>query len=334
VDIRSLTRPQLEAWVQQFDVPPFRAGQIFEWLHRRGAASFEEMTDLPKGLRRRLAASGEISALTLLKTFPSAQGDAIKYLFESTLETIMESVLMRYAYGWSACVSTQAGCKMGCAFCASASGFLRDLTPGEICGQVYGMEGGRATRVVLMGCGEPLDNYDGVLAALRILNDPLGRNIGQRHMTLSTCGLVEKIEALAKERLQITLAVSLHAPNDPLRRQLMPVAAKYPLGDLLAACRAYGQRTGRRVTLEYALIAHVNDSPECARELAARVRGGLFHVNIIPLNPVAGKAYAPSGRSAAFAALLRDAGVAVTVRRRLGGDIDGACGQLRLTGGY
>ncbi|MDR1532121.1 MAG: 23S rRNA (adenine(2503)-C(2))-methyltransferase RlmN [Clostridiales bacterium] len=319
----------------------FRAAQIFEWLHKHCAGSFDDMTNLPKVLREELKKVASIPKIKTSKKLQSSNKDAIKYLFETDKATIIESVWMKYSYGSAVCVSTQAGCRMGCVFCASSASFSGSLPAGDICAQVYAIQrdlNERVSRVVFMGCGEPLDNYDNFLAALRCLNSKQGQNIGQRNMTVSTCGLVPKIYALAGEGLQVTLAVSLHAPNDQLRQRLMPIARKYTVTEVLRACKYYGDKTKRRVTIEYALIKDVNDSRECARELAGKLRGAMFHVNLIPFNRVnvergstIAKDFLPADKESAenFTHILRNSGIPATLRRGLGEDVDAACGQLR-----
>ena len=258
-----------------------------------------------------------------------------KYLFALENGSVIESVLMKYEYGNTVCISTQAGCRMGCQFCASTlDGVERSLTAGEMLSQVYEIQkdcGERVSGVVLMGSGEPLDNYENVLKFLRLINDRKGQNMGQRHITLSTCGLIDKIYELAEENLQITLAVSLHAPNDGIRNSIMPISRANPMDTLLSACRAYAEKTKRRITFEYAMMQGVNDSDACARELAGRLRHMLCHVNLIPVNDVKERAFVKSSdeRVRRFAAILQDNSVETTVRRRLGSDIDAACGQLR-----
>ena len=353
LDIRSMDCGELKDLVARLDEPPYRAEQIFSWIHGKSANSFEEMTDVPKPLRRAIGEACAFSVFEKTAEFRSKDGSAIKFLYHVGKNIIIESVCMAYSFGDSVCVSTQAGCKMGCAFCASgAGGFDRNLTAGEILAQVYAAGRGQngRTRVTLMGCGEPLDNYANVMKSIAMLTDPRGMGLGARHITLSTCGLVPEIYALAAENggLQITLAVSLHAPNDEIRARLMPIAKKYRLGDLLKACADYARVTKRRVTYEYALIDGVNDTPACAGELGARLAGTLCHVNLIPVNRVAwansrrtkppartadaGKGFRKSKSAAAamFSDILTSHGVANTLRRTLGDDIEGACGQLRL----
>ena len=334
-DMSSLDLNEARAFLAALGEPAYRGGQVFEWINRRFAAGFGDMTNLPAALRRKLEETARLPRAALIKRIDSDDGLSTKYLLELEKSSIIEYVLMNYDYGRTVCVSTQAGCRMGCAFCASGvNGLERNLTAGEICAQVYNAQrglppGARAANVVLMGCGEPLDNYENVLKFISIINSPAGINIGQRGITLSTCGLVDKIYRLAEEKLQITLAVSLHAPNDAIRRELMPIARTYGIQETLKACARYAEKTGRRVSYEYALAGGVNDSPENARELASRLKNTLCHVNLINLNTVAESALKPSRRVNEFKNALAEQGLAVSVRRSLGLGIDAACGQLR-----
>jgi len=313
----------------------YRAAQLADWLFKRGVRSFAEMSNMPAGVRAILEEKFTASSLVMLKKQVSAQEGTAKYLFELRDGQAVETVLMKYRHGNSACLSTQAGCRMGCRLCASAlGGLVRNLTPGEMYDQVLLVQqdsGERVSHLVLMGTGEPLDNMDNTIIFLRHVTSEYGLNISFRHITLSTCGLVPQIRKLAALKLPLTLAVSLHAPEDTLRSRLLPVNNKYPLGELMEACRYYTGVTGRRITFEYAMLAGLNDSPEQAAKLAALVRGILCHINLIPYNQVAGKDYAPSSDVAVsrFKSLLESLGVAVTVRRKMGADIDAACGQLR-----
>lgn len=335
MDIKSMTLEELQDFLSEWGEPKFRAKQIFAWLHEKQVDEFSEMTNLSQSLRQRLAAEASMGSLKMVERLLSKQDGTRKYLFALENGSVIESVLMQYEYGNTVCVSTQAGCRMGCRFCASTlDGVERSLTAGEMLSQVYTIQkdlGERISGVVLMGSGEPLDNYDAVLRFIRLLNDPAGQNIGQRHITLSTCGLVENMYRLAEEDLQITLAVSLHAPNDDIRRQIMPVANAYPMEKLLQACKDYIQKTKRRITFEYAMMQGVNDSDDCAKELAQRLRHMLCHVNLIPMNPVKEREFTKSGtdRVQHFAKILQQNGIETTIRRRLGSDIDAACGQLR-----
>ena len=334
-DVKSMTLEELQAFLAEWGEPKFRAKQIFAWLHEKQVDDFSQMTNLSQALRQRLAAETSISSLQMVERLLSKQDGTRKYLFALENGSVIESVLMQYEYGNTVCVSTQAGCRMGCRFCASTlDGVERSLTAGEMLSQVYTIQkdlGERISVVVLMGSGEPLDNYDAVLRFIRLLHDPAGQNIGQRHITLSTCGLVENMYRLADEALQITLAVSLHAPNDTIRQQIMPVANAYPMEQLLQACQDYIQKTKRRITFEYAMMQGINDSDVCAEELAQKLRHMLCHVNLIPMNPVKEREFTKSGteRVQHFAKILQQHGVETTIRRRLGSDIDAACGQLR-----
>jgi len=335
IDLRDLTLSELAGLIQEMDVERYRAKQIAEWVFQKGAGSFEEMTNLPRSLQKRLAVVAGIGRVEVLKRQVSREGDTVKYLFKLGDGQAVESVLMKHNYGNSACVSTQAGCRMGCRFCASSlEGFVRNLSSGEIYGQVLGMQmdsGERVSHVVIMGSGEPLDNYRATLAFIKNVSAPYGLNIGQRHITVSTCGLAPRIRELAGEKLAVTLAVSLHAPNDSLRDVLVPVNKKYPLRVLMEACRDYTMKTGRRITFEYALIAGVNDGRELAAELGGLLSGMLCHVNLISANPVPERGIKPPARRQVvmFKKIIENMGIAVTVRRGLGADIDAACGQLR-----
>ncbi len=334
-DILSMDLEQLQQLMKQWGEPKFRAKQIFAWLHEKQVTDFAQMTNLSQTFREKLQTEIKICALDMVENLVSKEDGTRKYLFALENGSVIESVLMQYDYGNTVCVSTQAGCRMGCRFCASTlDGVERSLTAGEMLSQIYQIQkdlGQRISGVVLMGSGEPLDNYENVLRFIKLLNDPMGQNMGQRHMTLSTCGLIEKMYDLAEEQLQITLAVSLHAPNDEIRKQIMPVAKANPMDKLLQACQAYTDKTKRRLTFEYALMQGVNDSDECARELAHRLRQMLCHVNLIPMNPVKERAYTKTSKAQVqrFAAILQQNGVETTIRRKLGSDIDAACGQLR-----
>ncbi len=334
-DVASMDLAELQVFFDTLGEPKFRAKQLFEWLHQKQVDTFAKMTNLPQKLREKLEEEATIGGVQMVEKLVSRVDGTRKYLFALENGSVIESVLMQYDYGNTVCVSTQAGCRMGCQFCASTlDGVERSLTAGEMLAQVYTIQkdlGQRISGVVLMGSGEPLDNYDAVLRFIRLLNDANGQNMGQRHMTLSTCGLIAQIYRLAKEQLQITLAVSLHAPNDEIRRQIMPVARANPMEELLQACVDYAAQTKRRITYEYAMMHGINDSDDCARELAKRLRHTLCHVNLIPMNPVKERAYTKSSdqRVQRFAHLLQQDGVETTIRRRLGSDIDAACGQLR-----
>ena len=335
IDIKSMNINELENLLKELGEPKFRAKQIFDWLHAKQVDSFEEMTNLSKGLREKLAETASINGVEIVRKLVSQIDGTRKYLFALSDGAIIESVLMKYEHGNTVCISTQVGCRMGCKFCASTlDGVERGLTAGEMLSQIYAIQkdcGERVHGTVLMGSGEPLDNYENVVKFLRLINDPKGQNMGQRHITLSTCGLVDKMYDLAEEDLQITLAVSLHAPNDGIRTQTMPIAKVYSMDKLLQACRDYADKTKRRITFEYALIHGVNDGDEHAWELVKKLRGMLCHVNLIPVNDVKERNYVKStaDRVKRFAGILNENGVETTVRRKLGSDIDAACGQLR-----
>ena len=335
IDIKSMNTAELEDLLKELGEPKFRAKQIFDWLHAKQVDSFEEMTNLSKGLREKLAETASINGVEIVRKLVSQIDGTRKYLFALSDGAIIESVLMKYEHGNTVCISTQVGCRMGCKFCASTlDGVERGLTAGEMLSQIYAIQkdcGERVHGTVLMGSGEPLDNYDNVVKFLRLINDPKGQNMGQRHITLSTCGLVDKMYDLAEEDLQITLAVSLHAPNDGIRTQTMPIAKVYSMDKLLQACRDYADKTKRRITFEYALIHGVNDGDEHAWELVKKLRDMLCHVNLIPVNDVKERNYVKStaDRVKRFAGILNENGVETTVRRKLGSDIDAACGQLR-----
>ncbi|HEX2937648.1 MAG TPA: 23S rRNA (adenine(2503)-C(2))-methyltransferase RlmN [Ruminiclostridium sp.] len=337
-DIKSLTPKELEIFLKEMGEPSFRARQIFSWLHK-GVCGFDEMTDLSLKLRDKLAEKSEIVCPNIKKRLVSELDDTIKYLYEFSDGESVESVLMSYHHGNTVCISTQAGCRMNCAFCASSlKGLSRNLAPSEMLSQVLTTQkdsGRRISNVVLMGIGEPLDNYDNVLKFLHILSAPGGINIGQRHISLSTCGVVDRIYDLMREKLQITLSVSLHAPNDEIRSRIMPINKRWNVDDLLKACRDYIDATKRRISFEYALISGVNDSPESARELGAKLRGMLCHVNLIPANEVKerGLKKSSSANVARFYDILSEYGLTVTIRRTLGSDINASCGQLRFKHG-
>ncbi len=337
-DILSLSLEEIQQAVQELGQPHYRAQQILQWLHR-GIKSFDDMTDLPKAFRELLAERFYISQLQMLDKRTSSAGDATKYLFLLQDRNIIESVVMRYKYGNSLCLSTQVGCRMGCKFCASTiGGLVRNLSAGEMLAQVIEVnkdleKGGerKVGNIVLMGIGEPLDNYDNTVKFIKMMHYPMGLNMSYRRITLSTCGLVPKMMDLAEEGLPITLSISLHAPNDELRKLIMPVASAYSIDEILKASRYYFKKTGRRVTFEYALISDLNDRERDAIELARRLKGFPCHVNIIPLNNVRGLGYKRSSQATVerFVSLLKSQGIAVTKRRELGLDIEGACGQLR-----
>mgnify|MGYP001025582196 FL=1 len=332
VDIKSMTPEELAIWLKELGEPAFRAKQIFKWLYR-GVTSFGEMTDLSKALRQKLEETALLTPPAVARKQVSAQDGTIKYLWRLADGNCVESVLMRYQHGNTVCISCQVGCRMGCAFCASAiAGKVRDLTPAEMLDQVLFTQidsGAPVSNIVLMGIGEPLDNFDTVLRFLTLVNHPDGLNIGMRHISLSTCGLVDGIDKLAQYGLQLTLSVSLHAPDDETRSKIMPVNRHVGVEKLMETCRRYFEKTGRRISYEYAMIDGVNDTDWQADLLARRLRGAPAHVNLIPLNEVEESPLKPSRRVAAFQKRLEGHGVTVTVRRKLGGDIDASCGQLR-----
>lgn len=333
-DIKSMTLAELTEDLAALGEPKFRAGQVYTWLHR-GARSFDEMTNLSKALREKLAAQYELTCPTVARRLQSARDGTIKYLWRLSDGNCVESVLMRYHHGNTVCISCEVGCPMGCAFCASTrGGLVRRLRPSEMLDQVLFTQldsGLPVSNIVLMGIGEPLDNYDTVLRFLQLVNSPEGMNIGMRHITLSTCGLVDKIDLLSQEDLQLTLSVSLHAPTDEIRSGIMPINRKYNVETLLAACKRYFERTGRRISFEYAMIRGLNDTPEMADILIKKLRGIAAHVNLIPLNEVAESPLKPSYPDVvrAFQQRLEAHGIPATVRRTLGGDINASCGQLR-----
>lgn len=334
-DLRSLTLDELQSEMINIGEAKFRAKQIYRWLHVKYVDSFDEMTDLSASLREKLSDNYTIGTLKQVKKLVSKEDNTTKYLFELENNYIIESVFMQYSYGNTVCISTQAGCRMGCSFCASTlDGVEKSLEPSEMLSQIYNIEkdkGENISHVVLMGSGEPLDNYDNVIKFIKILNSKEGKNMGQRHITLSTCGLINKMYDLAGEGLQITLAVSLHAPNDAVRNAIMPISKANPMDKLMEACRNYTEKTKRRVTFEYALIKGVNDSADNAKELASRLKGMLCHVNLIPINDVKERNYVRSTNETIkhFEDILVSRGIETTVRRKLGSDIDAACGQLR-----
>lgn len=334
-DIKSLSIEKLEDWLIQIGELKYRAKQIFLWIHQKNVQSFDEMLNISKNLREKLKEIYYISNSTIEKKLISCYDSTVKYLFSFNDGECVEAVLMSYHHGYTACISTQAGCKMGCTFCATGQGgFHRNLTAGEMISQLQAIEADQSIRisnVVLMGMGEPLDNYDNVIDFLRLVSCDNGMNIGMRHITLSTCGLADKIEQLAKLKLQITLSISLHAPNDEIRNRTMPVNKRFPVDTLLEKCRNYIAETGRRITFEYAMIDGVNDSLECAALLSSKLRGMLCHVNLIPVNEVDKTGYKKSGKKNLneFCNYLNSRGIPATIRRTLGADINASCGQLR-----
>ncbi len=334
LDIKSLYYPELEAFITENGFPRFRAKQVHGWLNK-GALVFDEMKNLPKNLIDFLSGSCYISVANIEKKLVSRYDKTVKYLFRLNDGEYIESVVMSYRHGHSICVSTQVGCKMGCTFCATGkSGFSRSLTASEILAQIDAAQRDlqiRISNIVLMGMGEPLDNFDNVVRFLKLVSGEDGLNIGMRHITLSTCGLVPKIYELAKYKFALTLSVSLHAPDNETRSRTMPVNDVYPIESLIKACRDYFEITGRRVSFEYAMIDGVNDSDECAEKLSRLLKGLNCHVNLIPVNSVTGSDYKKSRieRQRAFIDILNKHSVTATVRRTLGSDIDASCGQLK-----
>ena len=333
-DIKSMTERQLADFFKNMGQPAFRAKQVFTWLHR-GVRSFDEMTDLSKPLRAQLAETCFITAPTVARKQTSKLDGTVKYLWELADGNCIETVLMQYHHGNTVCISSQVGCRMGCAFCASTiAGKVRDLRPSELLDQVLFTQldsGLSVSNIVLMGIGEPLDNFDEVMRFLENITSPEGVNIGMRNISLSTCGLVPKIDLLAEKKLQLTLSVSLHAPNNEIRSGMMPVNDAYPVEVLMQAVRRYQDTTGRRVSFEYSMVRGVNDSDICAKQLADLIRGMGAHVNLIPINPVDGSPYSATDAANVrrFQQKLESLGVNATVRRRLGSEISAACGQLR-----
>lgn len=333
-DIKSKTIDELKELLLEWGEKPFRAGQLFGWLHEKRVSSYEEMTNLSKALREKLEAECELTAIREIDRLESADGTK-KFLFEMADGQAIESVLMKYHHGNSVCISSQAGCRMGCRFCASTlGGLIRNLKASEMLEQIYEIEritGENVSNVVVMGTGEPMDNYDNLVRFVRILSAKEGKNISVRNITVSTCGIVEGMKRLAEENLPLTLALSLHAPNDEIRKQLMPVANKYKIEEVLAACDYYYEKTGRRITYEYSLVEGVNDSTECAKELAERLKGKNCHVNLIPVNPIKERDYKKSRAASIqnFKNTLEKKSIQCTIRREMGSDINAACGQLR-----
>lgn len=334
-DIKSLYLDELKKEVKAIGLPDFRALQIYKWLHEAGVSSFDEMTNISKSLREELNESYIIPALQIEDKFVSKLDGTVKYLFRLYDGEYVEAVVMKYKYGYTICISTQVGCKMGCKFCASTlAGFKRNLLPSELEGQIHAAQNDlkiRISHIVLMGIGEPLDNYDNVIKFLRIINSENGLNISLRDVTLSTCGIVPKIYKLIEEKLPITLTLSLHAPNDKLRSAIMPVNDKWGVDEVVKACKEYAKQTSRRVSFEYTLIKDVNDSPECAKELSKKLKGFISHVNLIPVNDVEERGNVRSGEQAVnnFQYALKSNGINATIRRTLGSDINASCGQLR-----
>lgn len=334
LDIRTLPEETLQEQMREWGYPVFRARQVKDWLNR-GVTGFDQMGNLPLSLRQQLAAAYSLPCVGIRRRLVSRIDGTVKYLFALPDGDTVESVLMQYHHGWSQCLSTQAGCRMNCAFCATGMGGLhRNLTAGEMLSQIETAQqdrGVRVSSVVLMGMGEPLDNFEEVTRFLQMLSEEGGVHIGMRHISLSTCGLVDKIYDLMEYRWPLTLSISLHAPNNEIRSRIMPINKRWPIEELLKACRTYVDTVGRRISFEYAMMDGVNDSDACAGELASRLKGMLCHVNLIPANAVEGKEHRRSSakRLAAFQSIIDQSGIPVTVRRTLGADINASCGQLR-----
>lgn len=335
LDIKSLTLPELTEYFLSIGEKKFRAAQTYQWLHQKLVTDFDSCTNLSEDLRNKLKEQCELTALTPVRVQTSQIDGTQKYLFELADHNVIESVRMIYHHGDSVCISSQVGCKMGCRFCASTlDGCVRSLTPSEMLDQIYRIQtisGNRVSNVVIMGSGEPMDNFDNVCKFLELISSEKGLNISARNITVSTCGLVPKIRELADKKLQINLAISLHAPNDEIRKSMMPIANTYSIEEIMDACRYYFDQTGRRLTFEYSLVQGVNDSEECAEQLSHLLKGMNALVNLIPVNPIKEREYRQSERSAivAFKNKLEKYGINVTIRREMGRDIDGACGQLR-----
>ena len=334
-DIKSMNLEELKTFIEELGEKPFRAKQFYEWIHIRQVDDFEEMTNLSKALRTELAAKATLTSLKKEEVQISKLDGTRKYLFLLEDGNAIESVLMKYKHGNSVCISSQVGCRMGCRFCASTlDGLVRGLTPAEMLDQIYQIGkdiGERISNVVVMGTGEPMDNFDNLLKFIELLTDENGLNISQRNLTVSTCGIVPRMKELADKKLSITLALSLHASNQKKRLALMPVANKYDIHEVVDACKYYFEQTGRRVTFEYSLVGGVNDTDEDARELSELIHGMNCHVNLIPVNPIKERDFVQSNSAVieAFKNKLEKNGINVTIRREMGRDIDGACGQLR-----
>ncbi len=335
VDIKSLSKSELEEEFKNIGLPKFRAGQVYDWMHVKLARSFDEMTNISKDLRQTLADTYEYTSLSVERLQESAMDGTKKFLFALWDGNLVESVFMRYKHGNSVCISSQVGCKMGCRFCASTlDGWERNLTPSEMLDQIYAIQnyvGERISNIVVMGTGEPMDNLDNLLKFIELITDQDGLNISGRNITVSTCGLVPKMRELADKKLAITLALSLHASTDEKRRELMPIANTYSISELMDTCKYYYEKTGRRITFEYSLVAGVNDTLEDATKLASLAGSVGAHINLIPVNPIKERDYKRGTREAivAFKNKLEKNGINVTIRREMGQDIDGACGQLR-----
>lgn len=335
IDIKSLNYDELADYIVSIGEKKFRAAQLYSWMHEKLACSYDEMTNISDKLKKVLKENTLYTCLEPVRVQESQVDGTKKYLFRLYDGNLIESVFMRYHHGNSVCISSQVGCKMGCRFCASTlNGCVRNLEPSEMLDQIYRIQsltGERVSNIVIMGSGEPMDNYDNVVKFLGLINSDKGLNISQRNITVSTCGLVPRIKQLAELKLQITLAISLHAPNDELRKTMMPIAYTYSIEQIMDACRYYLSQTARRISFEYSLVKGVNDSPECARQLIKLVHGMNCHINLIPVNPIKERDYEQSEKNSIhnFKEILEKAGVNVTIRREMGRDIDGACGQLR-----
>ena len=335
IDIKSLNYDELAEYIVSIGEKKFRAAQLYSWMHEKLACSYDEMTNISDKLKKVLKENTLYTCLEPVRVQESQIDGTKKYLFRLYDGNLIESVFMRYHHGNSVCISSQVGCKMGCRFCASTlNGCVRNLEPSEMLDQIYRIQsltGERVSNIVIMGSGEPMDNYDNVVKFLGLINSDKGLNISQRNITVSTCGLVPRIKQLAELKLQITLAISLHAPNDELRKTMMPIAYTYSIEQIMDACRYYLSQTARRISFEYSLVKGVNDSPECARQLIKLVHGMNCHINLIPVNPIKERDYEQSEKNSIhnFKEILEKSGVNVTIRREMGRDIDGACGQLR-----
>ncbi|MFR0041472.1 MAG: 23S rRNA (adenine(2503)-C(2))-methyltransferase RlmN [Lachnospira sp.] len=335
IDIKSLNYDELADYIVSIGEKKFRAAQLYSWMHEKLACSYDEMTNISDKLKKVLKENTLYTCLEPVRVQESQIDGTKKYLFRLYDGNLIESVFMRYHHGNSVCISSQVGCKMGCRFCASTlNGCVRNLEPSEMLDQIYRIQsltGERVSNIVIMGSGEPMDNYDNVVKFLGLINSDKGLNISQRNITVSTCGLVPRIKQLAELKLQITLAISLHAPNDELRKTMMPIAYTYSIEQIMDACRYYLLQTARRISFEYSLVKGVNDSPECAKQLIKLVHGMNCHINLIPVNPIKERDYEQSEKNSIhnFKEILEKAGVNVTIRREMGRDIDGACGQLR-----
>ncbi len=336
-DIRSLSYDELSEEILNLGFPKFRINQIFSWIHEKSVSSFDEMTNISKDMRQKLSEYFYFDNISINTKLVSKIDDTVKYLFTLSDGEYVESVVMKYKYGYSICISTQVGCKMGCTFCASAiGGFVRQLSTGEMLSEIYTAQKDlniKINHLVLMGTGEPFDNYENVFKMLNLITDEKGQNMSMRHISLSTCGVVPKIYELADKKLGLTLSVSLHAPNDNIRNKSMPINKKYDIDELLKACKYYADTTGRRISFEYPIIKGVNDSDECAIELTKRLKGILCHVNLIPVNNVRETNFIKSSveRQKRFIDILASRGITATVRRTLGSDINASCGQLRAS---